>query len=165
MRESISAARARAAMQVDVRIAHLVARCAVANDEQNHDPRPSVDKPMRVPGPRRKAGALAGVQHLHSSVGLELDLALENVDELILARVRVAGRGLAARSDTGEIDAKIGQFQVIAEPPVPALLDLGAKRLRQKRRAAFRQSQQGRNPICRVPGMFSSLEVKVLYPT
>lgn len=72
-------------MQINVRIADLVARCAVADDEQNHVRLRSVDKPMRVPGPRRKTSALAGMQRLDPSVGLELNLTLENVDKLILA--------------------------------------------------------------------------------
>ena len=77
-RESVFAVGAHAAMQVDVRIAHLIARGAVANDEQKHVRGRSVDEPMRVAGPRRKAGALAGVQRLHPGVGLELDLALRD---------------------------------------------------------------------------------------
>ena len=77
-------------MEIDVRIAHLVARRAVANHEQNHVRGRSVDEPMGGPGPGRKASALAGRCSASPTASVSSSTSpLENVDELILsARAR-----------------------------------------------------------------------------
>jgi hypothetical protein len=72
--------------------------------------------------PLRKAGAAAGLEHLLAGIRLEDHHARQNIDELILLRVPVPGRGLAAGRDARQIDTEIGKPRMIAEPPVPPLL-------------------------------------------
>jgi hypothetical protein len=156
VREGVFAVGAHAPTHVDVGIAHFIAGGAVANDEQNNVPGGPVDEPMGVVGAGREAGAKAGAQHFHPGVGFQFDLALQNIDELVLARVRVARGRLSPWSDSREIHAEIGEFRVISETPIPALLVLGAIGLRVTRRVALGQRQWVEPRLYRHDGPTSS---------
>jgi hypothetical protein len=136
-RENVPAIGSHSAVHVGVGIAHFIARRAVADDEQEHILGGPVDEPMRIAGYCREAGAHARAQRFDAGIGLQIDFALEDIDELILPRVRVAGGGLTARNDARDIHAEIRETGVIAETTVPALLVSGAVRLRITRRVAF----------------------------
>ena len=63
-------------------------------------------------------------------VGHEHELALEHVDELILLRMRVTGRRLAAGQNPNEIDAVVLEPRMVAQAPVVALALPFPERLR-----------------------------------
>src|SRR5579872_1996133 len=97
---------------------------------------------MRIAGARRKAGAHACAQDLGAGVGLQFQGALQHIDELVLAQMRVPVRRLSARLDPRQVYPKIVEPGVIAEPAVPALLVVGAESLRVRRRVALRQRER-----------------------
>src|SRR5262245_1213370 len=76
---------------------------------------------MSIAGACRKANARAGPDGLTTCIRHEHEFALDHVDELILLRVRVAGRRLAAGQDPNEIDAVILQPRMVPEAPVVPL--------------------------------------------
>src|SRR5579863_7259815 len=90
MREFVLSVRPHAALEVDVRIAHLIARRAVADNEQQNILGGSIDEAMRIAGSGRKADAHAGFERLDAGVALQFDFAFENIDELVLPRMGVA---------------------------------------------------------------------------
>ena len=113
-------------MHVEIGIADLIACCPVTDHQQRHVALRPVDEAVRVAGAGGKAGAHPRSQHLRAVIGLQHDLALEHIDEFVLARVGVPERGLPARDDAEQIDAEILQSRMIAEPAVVAGLVGGA---------------------------------------
>ena len=72
---------------------------------------------MAVAGACRKTDARADPDGLATRVGHEHELALEHVDELILLRMRVTGRRLAAGQNPNEIDAVVLEPRMVAQAP------------------------------------------------
>jgi hypothetical protein len=66
---------------------------------------------------------------LLSIVRLQHHLAFQNKDELVLSRVSMPVGGLPSWNDSGQVDAKIPQAGVIAEPPIVPRLVGGPVRL------------------------------------
>lgn len=74
---------------------------------------------------------------------------MQHIDELVLARVRVAEEDWPPGAMRVRFDAKIGKLGVIADPPVPAALVLRAVWLREKGRVALWQRQRIESRVLR----------------
>jgi len=90
MRERVSAVRPHAAAYVDIGIAHLIICGSVADHEQKHILGGSIDEPMGIVRAGSKTSTHTGPQHFHTGIGFQFDLPLQDVDELVLPRVRMA---------------------------------------------------------------------------
>ena len=93
--EPVRAIRPKRRMQVKIWIADLIACRPVTDHQQRHVALRPVDEPVRVAGAGGKAGAHPWSQHLRAVIGLQHDLALEHIDEFVLARMGVPERGLS----------------------------------------------------------------------
>ena len=138
VREGVLAVGSKLGVQVDVGIGDLVVAAAVADDqEQDVGVRP-IDEAVRVARSGGEAGAHAGPELLRAGIGLQHHLALQHVDELVLAAVCVTVGGLPARNDAREVHAEVLQPGVVAEPAVVAVLVGRAQRLGIARGVALR---------------------------
>src|SRR5215468_10547903 len=106
-------------LQVDVRISDFVARRAISHDQKGCIVIGRIQEVMTIASACRECDAGARPDRLTSSIGDEDEFTLDDVNELILFRVRVPSRRLAARLDTYEVDAVVLEPTVIAETPVP----------------------------------------------
>ena len=106
-------------LQVDVRISDFVARRAVSHDQKGCIVFGRIQEVMTIASACRECDARAWPDRLASRIGDEDEFTLDDVNELILFRVGVPSRRLAARLDTDEVDAVVLEPTVIAETPVP----------------------------------------------
>jgi hypothetical protein len=106
-------------LQVDVRINDFVAWRTVSHDQKGRIIVGRIQEVMAIASACRECDAGARPDRLTSRIGDEDEFTLDDVNELILFRVGVPSRGLAARLDTYEVDAVILEPTVIAETPVP----------------------------------------------
>ena len=90
-----------------------------------------------MPGPEQ---GLAGVGH-------QRRLALQDVDQLVLARMGVAQRGHGAGRQRGQVDAEIGQPEQIAERPLHAARHPRGERLGVVRAALARRCLGGHDRL------------------
>src|SRR6185437_16792889 len=97
----------------------------------------AVDEMMRVRLARRVAGAIAGAQQLFAAVGHQRHFAFEHVDELVLRGMPMAQRGLPARWERHEVDAKAREAARVAEAPLGAISHARAKGFGITRAATF----------------------------
>jgi hypothetical protein len=75
--------------KIDARIVDLIARLAIADLEIDHVMGRAIDELMPVGTAGGKARRHARGQALGAGIGHELDLAFENIDELVLGAVPV----------------------------------------------------------------------------
>jgi hypothetical protein len=73
---------------------------------------------MTVAGPGGEPDTISGPDGFATRVRHEHDLALDHVDELILLRMRVPGRRLAAGQNSYEVDAVVPEPRMIAQASV-----------------------------------------------
>src|SRR5438270_5009398 len=106
-------------LQVDVRISDFVALRAVSNDQKGCIIVGRIQEVMTIASACRECDASAWSDRLASRIGDEDEFTLDDVNELILFRVGVPSRRLAARLETYEVDAVVLEPTVIAETPVP----------------------------------------------
>src|SRR5215475_13305927 len=106
-------------LQVDVRINEFVAWRAVSHDQKGFIIVGRIQEVMTIASACRECDAGAWPDRLASRIGDEDEFTLDDVNELILFRVGVPSRRLAARLNTYEVDAVVLEPAVIAEPPVP----------------------------------------------
>jgi hypothetical protein len=106
-------------LQVDVRISDFVAWRAVSHDQKGCIIVGRIQEVMTIASACRECDAGAWPDRLASRIGDEDEFTLDDVNELILFRVGVPSRRLAARLDTYEVDAVVLEPTVIAETPVP----------------------------------------------
>ena len=97
---------------------------------------------LRDAGTGLKARAHAGAQQLGARRGLQHDLALQDVDELVLFGVEVPARGLPAGHDAREVDTEVPEPGMIAKTAVRALLVGRPELLRVARGVALGQRQR-----------------------
>ena len=105
--EAILAVRQRHAGEIDIGIDHLIARRAIANHEKHNVAIGLVEEAVCIAGTGRKADTGAGLHRLLAGVGLERRFAFEDIDELVLARMRMPAGRLPARHDARHGDAEI----------------------------------------------------------
>src|SRR5215475_11933720 len=108
--------------EVDVRIVDLVAGLAVADLQIDHVAVRAVDELMAISPAGGEARDHPRRQALRAGIGHQLDLAFENVDELVLGAVPVSLGGGAAGRQADEIDPEMAEAEGIAESPLLALL-------------------------------------------
>src|SRR5215469_2938243 len=106
-------------LQVDVRISDFVAWRSVSHDQKGCIVIGRIQEVMTIAGACRECDAGARPDRLASRIGDEDEFTLDDVNELILFRVGVPSRRLAARLDTYEVDAVVLDPTVIAETSVP----------------------------------------------
>ena len=97
---------------------------------------------MTIASACRECDAGAWPDRLASRIGDEDEFTLDDVNELILLRVGVPSRRLAARLDTYEVDAVVLEPTVIAETPVPTFV-LGVTKWRRYSRFFAARYQWG----------------------
>src|SRR5262249_58624625 len=85
---------------------------------------------MPVGYPRGEASRHPWAEHLLSRVGDQRDLALEDVDELVLVRVPVAERRARAGLEPGQVDPEVGEAEQGADRALAAGPEAGAGRFR-----------------------------------
>ena len=108
-------------LQVDVRISDCVAWRAVSHDQKGCIIVGRIQEVMTIASACRECDARTWPDRLASRIGDKDEFTLDDVNELILFRVGVPGRRLAAWLDTYEVDAVVLEPAVIAETPVPTL--------------------------------------------
>src|SRR5271168_4051168 len=106
--------------EVIVGIGDRVAVGAIANLEIDDVLIGFVDQVMGVAASPLEAGARAWLQRRAAGVGDQRRLALQDVDELVLLRMRMADRGRPARFEARDVDAEIGEPERVAERPLVA---------------------------------------------
>jgi hypothetical protein len=109
-----------ACFQLHVRISDFVTWRAVSHDQKGGIVVGRIPKVVTIARPCRECDAGARPDRLASRIGDEDQFTLDDVNELILFRVGVPGRRLAAWLDTYEVDAVVFEPTVIAETPVPS---------------------------------------------
>jgi len=105
-------------LQVDVRISDFVAWRAVSHDQKGCIIVGRIQEVMTIASACRECDARAWPDRLAPRIGDEDEFTVDDVNELILFRVGVPSRRLAARLDTHEVDAVVLEPTVIAETPV-----------------------------------------------
>ena len=101
-------------LQVDVRISDFVAWRAVSHDQKGCIIVGRIQEMMTIASACWECDAGAWPDRLASHIGDEDEFTLDDVNELILFRVGVPSRRLAARLDTYEVDAVVFEPTVIA---------------------------------------------------
>jgi len=84
-----------------------VPRVAVANFQIDDVPAAAIQQVVGIARAGPEAGAHAGPQLCFAGIGHENGLALDDVDEFVLSRMRVAQRRHAARRQSSKVHAKI----------------------------------------------------------
>jgi hypothetical protein len=107
-------------LQVDVWISDFVAWRAVSHDQEGCIIVGRIQEVMTIPSASRERDAGAWPDGIASRIGDEDEFTLDDVNELILLRMGVPSRRLAARLDTYKVDTVVLEPTVIAETPVPA---------------------------------------------
>ena len=102
-------------LEIVVWIAAFVTRRPVADFEVHDLLAGFVDQAVRVACARLEACALAGRELLPSLVGVQRGPALQDVDELILPRVRVAKGRYRVGCQAREVDAEVAQPEDLAQ--------------------------------------------------
>ncbi len=102
-------------LQIDVGPHRLAARAAVADFQIDHGGVSLVFQVVGVASSGAKARAHAGGQRGISGVGHQRGLAFEDVDEFVLAAVRVAQRRHGSWSERGQVDAEVRQSERFTE--------------------------------------------------
>jgi hypothetical protein len=128
-------------MHVDVGIADLILGRPITDYEQHGVHVSSVQEPVPVARARWKASAHTGAQRFFACVRFQDDFTRQHVDELVLPRVPMPGGGLSSRLDPRNIHPEVRQSYVVAEPPIPASLVLGAVGFRIAGRIALGQTE------------------------
>src|SRR6185503_1604174 len=100
----------------------------------------AVDEMVRVAAAALEAGAHAGLELGLARIGDERRPAFQDVDELVLLRVRVAQRRLAARREPRQVDAETAQAELVAQTPL-----LAARHAREERLGIVRLFRLRRN--------------------
>src|SRR5215471_15769572 len=91
--------------QIDVRIGDFIAWRAVSHDQKSSIFVGHIQEVVAVPCARRECDAGTRPDRLATRIGHKDKFAFNDVNELILFRMGVPGRRLAAWLDTYEIDA------------------------------------------------------------
>jgi hypothetical protein len=102
-------------LDVVVGIHALVARRAVADLEVDDLLDGLVQQVVRVAAAGLEPRAHAGRKRRAALVGLERRAALQDVDELVLPRMRVAQRRLRARREPREVHAEVREAEDVAQ--------------------------------------------------
>src|SRR5262245_62264947 len=97
---------------------------------------------VRVAGAGLEASAHSRLETRLAGVGHERGIALENVDELILLRVRMAQGRVRARGEPREVDAEVLQPEEISERPLLATLDARGEGLGVAGRPRVKRSEE-----------------------
>src|SRR5215813_7070057 len=129
--------RSRFQLKIDIGVSHLIAHRPVADNDKNGIPLREIQEMMTVPGPSREPDTHAGPDGFPTRVRHEHELALYHVDELILLRMRVTGRRLAAGQDPNEVDAVVLEPRMVAQASVETLALSLPERLGIARRVAL----------------------------
>ena len=102
-------------LEIIIGITAFVASRSIPRFEIHHVFRRFIDQMMPVAGTGLESGAHAGVERGAAFVGDECGAALQDVNEFVLLGVRVAQRRDGTRSETREVDAKVGEAEDFAE--------------------------------------------------
>jgi hypothetical protein len=106
--------------EVVVGIVHRVASCPIADFEIDDVLASLVDEAMGVAASRLEAGAYAGLKRCAARVSEQGRAAFENVNKLILLRVRMAQSRATAGGKARDVDAEIREPEQIPEGPLVA---------------------------------------------
>src|SRR5215470_8026909 len=101
--------------EIVVGISRRIASRPIADLEIDNVDRGSIDEVMPVAGAGFEAGAHARLERGLAAIGDERRTAFEDVDELVLLGMCVPERRHRPRFQRGEIDAKDGQSEEIAQ--------------------------------------------------
>src|SRR4029453_1719695 len=113
--------------EVVVGIERVVAFRPVADLEVSCGSAAPIDEVVRVFRPGGITGAHSGGEYLLALAGDEHDLAREHIDELVLQRVPVTKRRLAARTKRDEVDAELGEAAGVAQLALRTVSHAGTK--------------------------------------